>query len=145
MANIEHTAEYKQFLISAKQNIEYAQYLLVLSTKNLINDKQLFEKTNDELKQLLSELMLSNTQLKELESQGQLIISQEMQIRVAQAETRLTHLENYTKQILTQIELMLGIDTVRWWGEVLISRHVDAFEYYVSRILLKELISCPNL
>ena len=145
MSKIEHTTEYKQFLISAKQNIEYAEYLIVLSNSKLINDQQLLEKMNDELKQSLSELMLLDTQLKKLESQGEQIVPLEMQSQVAQAKNQFEHLENSFGRLMTQSKPVLEIDTVRWWEEVLVCRYIDAFEYYVSQVLLKVFISCPDL
>src|SRR6266851_8509680 len=150
MANIEHTTEYKQFLQTTLKNTEYAKYLLVLSTNKLINEEQLLEKMNDELMQFRSELMILHTQLEKLGLQGEQIISQEMQIqemqiKVAQAETQLKNLEEYSEQLLTQSKPVLEIDAVRWWYEVLICRYIDAFEYYVSQVLLRVFIGCPDL
>src|SRR6266700_336853 len=146
MANIKHTTEFEHFLISIQQNTGYAVYLFALSTSNIINYKQLLEKMDDELKQSHSELMLLNNKLKKIESQGEQIIPQEIQSQIAQAETQLNHFEKqFFEHLLTQSKHVLEIDAIRWWDEILVCRYIDAFEYYVSQVLLKVFISCPDL
>ena len=75
------------------------------------------------------------------------VLAQSEQMRTDYEKMR-TKREQWKSQyelLQKQSEPAFGPDIRRWWTEVLICRYVDAFEYYISQILRRVFIHCPDL